>query len=319
MRTSLIVFFGICMAAILAGCKEQSLGPYSQGRYDLARPHMAAVQGPGPGVVQGEPNQAADPGAASQPSAMKTSQIAFVGPSGATVRWDVSAQSMFDSEPLVCPGRQNFPQGGIYRLKLTDIPGHPGLELYPTLEVAPAMPRTQAFLAHSMIPVNFTEEDIMQVRSGNFVTKVIYLPDPEFQELALAVGTPDTIVSTRLDPGVDPIAEADRRGAILAIMRLGNKMIDPEDEMQNTMVDGSVPGATAAPMVGSTPSNYISGVNAPEYGTPITETPQGYPGPVSLPMTASPVEVAPAAGSNSILVDETAPVAAPTGRNYPHR
>ena len=46
------------------------------------------------------------------------------------------------------------------------------------------------------------------------MTKVIYLPDPEFQELALA-GV-ETLVSTRLDPGVDPIVEADRRGAILA-------------------------------------------------------------------------------------------------------
>jgi hypothetical protein len=59
-----------------------------------------------------------------------------------------------------------------------------------------------------------------QVLSGNFVTKVIYLPDPEFQELALS-GV-ETLVSTRLDPGVDPIAEADRRGAILAILRIGN-------------------------------------------------------------------------------------------------
>ena len=83
------------------------------------------------------------------------------------------------------------------------------------------MPRTEAFLAHNAIPVQFTEEDFDQVLTGNFVTKVIYLPDPEYQELALA-GV-ETLVSTRLDPGVDPIVEADRRGAILAIVRLGNK------------------------------------------------------------------------------------------------
>jgi len=62
------------------------------------------------------------------------------------------------------------------------------------------------------------------VMAGNFVTKVVYLPDPEFQELALA-GV-DTLVSTRLDPGVDPITEADRRGVILAIVRLGNKDVE---------------------------------------------------------------------------------------------
>ena len=93
--------------------------------------------------------------------------------------------------------------------------------MFPTLEVAPVTPRTDAFLAHAPIPVQFTTEDFDQVTSGNFVTKVIYLPDPEFQELTLA-GV-ETLVSTRLDPGVDPIAEADRRGSILAILRMGNK------------------------------------------------------------------------------------------------
>ena len=72
--------------------------------------------------------------------------------------------------------------------------------------------------------MQFTEEDLDQVLSGNFVTKVIYLPDAEFQELALA-GV-ETLVSTRLDPGVDPIVEADRRGTILAIIRIGNKDLE---------------------------------------------------------------------------------------------
>ena len=138
--------------------------------------------------------------------------------------WDVSGAGMFDSSPLVIPGRQDFYQGAIYRLKLTNIPGRAGVQLYPTLEVAPVTPRTDAYLAHSPIPVQFTEEDFDQVVSGNFVTKVIYLPDPEFQELALA-GV-ETLVSTRLDPGVDPIAEADRRGSILAIVRMGNKDLE---------------------------------------------------------------------------------------------
>jgi hypothetical protein len=154
------------------------------------------------------------------------------------VNWDVSGVGMFDSEPLVAPGRQNFGQGAIYRLKLTNIPGRGGVELYPTLEVGPATPRTDAYLAHNAIPVRFTEEDLDQVQSGNFVTKVIYLPDPEFQELALAGA--ETLVSTRLDPGVDPIVEADRRGAILAIIRVGNK-------------DLQVPGA---PNGGVVPASY---------------------------------------------------------------
>ncbi len=174
------------------------------------------VGGPGPGIMAAPPLSGSPFG-----GPLPTSQVAFVSPEGMAVSWDVGAPGEFDSEPLIVPGRYNFPQGAIYRLKLTNIPGRAGVELYPTLEIGPPTPRTVAYLAHNAIPVQFTEEDFDQVLSGNFVTKVIYLPDPEFQELALA-GV-ETLVSTRLDPGVDPIVEADRRGAILAIVRIGNK------------------------------------------------------------------------------------------------
>ena len=114
-----------------------------------------------------------------------TLQVTFGYPEGMQVRYDVSGGGGFDSEPLVVPARQNFPQGGLYRVKLTNIPGREGVELYPTIELAYANPRTGAFLAHNSIPIQFTEEDFDQVLTGNFVTKVIYLPDPDFQGPAL--------------------------------------------------------------------------------------------------------------------------------------
>ncbi|CAN0337279.1 unnamed protein product, partial [Ectocarpus sp. 4 AP-2014] len=166
-------------------------------------------------------------------------QIQFVGEQGLTIAWDVSGSGTFDSSPLFVPGRQDFPQAAIYRLKLSNIPGRAGLTLYPTLEVAPVTPRTDAFLAHAAVPVQFTEEDFDQVVSGNFVTKVIYLPDPEFQELALS-GV-ETLVSTRLDPGVDPVSEADRRGSILAVLRIGSK--DLESAGASNYSEGIIPAA----------------------------------------------------------------------------
>ena len=150
-----------------------------------------------------------------------TSQISFLGEEPLQISWDVGGSGCFDSSPLFVPGKQDFPQGAIYRLKVSNLPGRETVTLYPTLEVAPVTPRTDAYLAHAPVPVQFTEEDFDQVLSGNFVTKVIYLPDPEYTEVALA-GV-ETLVSTRLDPGVDPIAEADRRGSILGILRMGNK------------------------------------------------------------------------------------------------
>ena len=151
-----------------------------------------------------------------------TSQIAFLGEDGIQISWDVSGPAMFDSVPLVTPGRQDFLQGSIYRLRLSNIPGREGGRVVPDVGSrarsrrgpTPSWPTRRS-------PCNSPTEDFDQVTSGNFVTKVIYLPDPEFQELTLS-GV-ETLVSTRLDPGVDPIAEADRRGSILAIVRMGNK------------------------------------------------------------------------------------------------
>jgi hypothetical protein len=243
------------------------------------------VDGPGPGVMMYQPVQPVPP---------QASQVWFAGPEGMQITWDVAMPGAFDSQPFICPGRQNFQEGAIYRLKLTNISGRPGVELYPTLEIAPAMPRTQAFLAHNAIPVQFTAEDFDQVLSGNFVTKVIYLPDPAFQELALA-GV-ETLVSTRLDPGVDPIVEADRRGAILAVVRLGNK------DLQVPGSNGAGVGVTQAayaqgmqrgcpvpmgmPMVGGPGlggGSYIAGVTGPQYGMPMSGTPIGLVGPPYVP------------------------------------
>ncbi len=271
-----VLFTVLLSVGLLSGCSGPrqaaniGAGPQMVGNYN------PAIAGPGPGVISA-PQQG-------QPGQMQTSQISFIGPQGATIQWDVAASGAFDSAPLVCPGRENFPQNGIYRLKLSNIPNRPGVELYPTLEVAPTSPRTVEFLTHQAIAVSFTEEDITQVLSGNFVTKVIYLPDPEFQELAIAVGTPDTLVSTRLDPGVDPIVEADRRGSIMAIVRLGN--IDVQTPSANGMVYGSPvpmndPNMQAAGY--GTNNYYVSGVSGPAYGQPSQMSPIGVPTPARMP------------------------------------
>src|SRR5262249_8030024 len=119
------------------------------------------------------------------------------------------------------PATYNFAQGAIYRLKLSDIPDYPGVDLYPSLEVVPSGHRALTFLAHSSVPVSFSPDDFRMVASGNYVVKVIYLPDPQFQDIAVGGGLGE-LISTQLEPGVDPIAEACKRGSILLIVRLGN-------------------------------------------------------------------------------------------------
>jgi hypothetical protein len=213
------------------------------------RPH-AVVDGhvPGPPPYTAATLAGGGPGAAPGRRFVTTkSQIYFLDPNGMQVGWQngtgMQGERTYLPAQLTVPARYNFNQGYIYRLKITNIPGRPMVSLYPTIEVAPTTPTTDAYLAHNAIPLQWTAEDFDQVvDGGNFVTKVIYLPDPKYQELAIS-GV-ETLVSTRLEPGVDPILEADRRGTILLIARLG--AIDLE--MPLPQVSGP---AVGAPIVGA--------------------------------------------------------------------
>ncbi len=171
--------------------------------------------------------------------------IKFTGPAGMKVTWQLPGGDFNpEASGLTAPKEYNFVQGQTYRLRLTQVlPNFPGKSFYPTLQVADANPKTVTFLAHSCVPVTFTNEDFDQAASGNLVVKVIYLPDRENQDfITVAGGGIEELVSTRLEPGADPVAEAQRRGTILAIVRLGN--IDLENRVSPAM---NVPGAGGPP------------------------------------------------------------------------
>ncbi|MFM7108995.1 MAG: hypothetical protein ACKOZU_10455, partial [Planctomycetaceae bacterium] len=194
-------WLGVSFAVTLTGCHLPANSPFTtlaQLR-PTATPHTnvlppaamlqhpgPGVEGPGPGIIAPASYEEALASAGVEvaggfdgaaAATAPTSQIGFIGPDGMLVRWDVGMPGAFDSVPLVAPGRYDFPQGAIYRLKITDIAGREGAELYPSLEVAPVTPRTAAYLAHNAVPFQLTAEDLDQVTTGNFVTKVVYLPD----------------------------------------------------------------------------------------------------------------------------------------------
>ena len=318
-------WLGVSFAVTLTGCHLPANSPFTSLAQirPTATPHTnvlppaamlqhpgPGVEGPGPGIIAPASYEEALASAGVEVAGgieggavatAPTSQIGFIGPDGMQVRWDVGMPGAFDSVPLVAPGRYDFPQGAIYRLKVTDIAGREGVELYPSLEVAPVTPRTAAYLAHNAIPFQLTDEDLDQVTTGNFVTKVVYLPDAEYQELAVA-GV-ETLVSTRLDPGVDPVVEADRRGSILAIIRIGNKDLQSQPAGNAGAAamplassgaggpGGAAPCGVAAPLgmpCGGDPSQlppaFLAGMTAPQYGLPYVGTPIGLPGPAHVPL-----------------------------------
>jgi len=251
---------------------------------------------------------------------VRTSQVRFLGPEGMAIGWQIGPT--FAEQQLLAPARYNFPQAATYRLKFSNIPGREGLTVYPSLHVYPTHPTTAAYLEHNALPLRITDEDLDQVETNNFVTKVIYLPDAKYQELAIA-GV-EELVSTRLSPGLDPVSEADRRGTIMAVLRMGNmnlEMAGAPGQVAQASADGTVQptshvvqvsgehgqfvppmpiGGYAGVMVPGVPSDMmmggpagpgrppydpIVGVNGvPMYGYPTTGTPIGLPGPPHIPL-----------------------------------
>ena len=319
---------GMSQSSGLGGPNLAGLNHYGGNKGEYHAPPAAMqmrpgpmVDGPGPGVLAMMAPGGAGGGGGygggwgnGRPFAPTSSQVRFVGPDGMNVGWQVA--NGYAEHQLVAPARYNFIQGATYRLKLSGIPGREGLTLYPTLQVYPTHPNTDAYLSHNSVPLQLTNEDLDQIESNNFVTKVIYLPDARFQELAIA--NVETLVSTRLDPGVDPIQEADKRGTIMAVIRVGNMDLEmagqtgcsPQASADGSDVDqvayqidgdrgeivppmpigpaGNVggPGIPGALMVAGSgyPGAPVSGGNMPPWGMPITGTPIGLPGPPHIPL-----------------------------------
>lgn len=302
----------VCVGCAMDGQQLTKKGEFHAPPAAMMQRPGPMVDGPGPGVL---PMMAPPP---QRPFALTTSQVRFVGPDGMKVGWQVP--NGYAENQLVAPARYNFVQGQTYRLKLAGIPGHEGLTIYPTLKVYPAHPNTEAYLSHNSLPLQINVEDLEQVEGNNFVTKVIYLPDARYQELAVA--NVETLVSTRLDPGVDPIQEADKMGTIMAVLEMGNLDLEMPNPVapQGTALnaDGSevqqvayraafdgeqgqmmppmpigpagqhvngIPNAMMMAGMGlqGQPAGPISGVNMPVWGMPTTGTPIGLPGPTHLP------------------------------------
>jgi hypothetical protein len=268
------------------------------------------VDGPGPGVL-GILAQGGGP----MPAAMMTTQVKFIGQDGMSVGW-LSGNALARNQRFV-PGRADFPQGAIYQLVFSNIPGEgwEGQSLYPTLEVRGAHPNTLSYLQHNPVPLEVTGEDLEHIRSNNMVTKVIYLPHPNFQ--ARAVAGVETLVSTTLDPGNDPIQLAEQTGTIMLVLRVGNREMNFDQPAAIPQPDGStvpvsfsvldgdegqyspptpigmlpahmqgVPGAMMAAGGGAPGMNVpVSGMGpTPVWGMPMTGTPIGLPGPPHLPL-----------------------------------
>ena len=112
--------------------------------------------------------------------------------------------------------------GHDYRLRITGIPLNPGRELFPTVTLlARTYPPPGKELDFPII-INLTLEDLELALAGRYVTRVIYLENPN---TALPVPTSgEEQISHDIHGGADPIAVAKSQGLPVAIVRIGGRV-----------------------------------------------------------------------------------------------
>lgn len=123
------------------------------------------------------------------------------------------------------PAQVSMGVGYVYRVRISDLPEYPGIEIYPTIEILDRL-HPPAHLAQEFpIPVEITEQEIETVLQDRMVTKVIYLEAPD---LAFPVEQTAGIRNENLKPQENLIQAADQRGRPLAIVRIGGRLPDPQ-------------------------------------------------------------------------------------------
>lgn len=110
--------------------------------------------------------------------------------------------------------------GAVYRFRVANIPGTPGAELYPTVELIGRTYAPPGLETSFPIPINLSDTDLQDALDGKLVTRIIYLEDPQ-TAVPLAMERSE---SRPLDiPNhQDALATADSLGRPIAIVRVGS-------------------------------------------------------------------------------------------------
>ena len=112
--------------------------------------------------------------------------------------------------------------GPVYRFKVTEIPDHPGLEVFPTVEVVDRLYPPPGQRLRFPVPVELTLDELLLAAEGRFITRVIYLEDPLLAPAIAGDDQEQPWIEAR--PGEDPLVMADHLGRPMAILRLGGRV-----------------------------------------------------------------------------------------------
>ena len=147
--------------------------------------------------------------------------VEIIIPPGAQVA--TASNGQFE-EPQPGPVQVGMLIGAVYRLRLTNIPDLESLEVFPTIEVIDRLYPPVGLEGRFPITIEITQEELQLAIAGKFVTRVVYLENPED---ALAVDQqPRQQEYFEVAKGENPLDVADRLGRPMAIVRLGGRLPD---------------------------------------------------------------------------------------------
>lgn len=150
----------------------------------------------------------------------------------------------------VSPAQFGTLVGHLYRLKIDNMPDLPGVELYPTIEVLDRLHPPPGQKHNFPVLIHIDRKDIDQALAGNLVTRVVYLEQPQ---LAAPFELDDATRTRALDKMDNALAQADRFGRPMVIVRLGGRVPSAHGEPQTFWGSGG-PVAHSTPLAVTTPA-----------------------------------------------------------------
>lgn len=197
--------------------------------------------------------------------------VEIKAPEGAEISLLASGQFL---ESQAVPVKAGLLVGGVYRFRVSQIPYQFGREVFPTVEVIDRLYPPGGQQARFPIVVEITQEDLEFALDGKFITRVIYLEDPE---RALAASEESIGGQNGFDvkPGDNPIEIADTMGRPMAILRMGAWL--PINNQTSGPVNESLEGGLGPSLPLIRYPRPLPPGQMPTYGVPNTFQPESCP------------------------------------------
>jgi hypothetical protein len=163
-----------------------------------------------------------------------------------------------ETSPHPSPVQLGVSVGHLYRLRVSNMPDLPGVEIYPTIEIIDRLHPPAGKKHDFPIPVYIDRDDIESALNGNLVTRVVYIEQPQ---LAAPFALDESTRVRTLLPAQNVLAQADRYGRPAIIVRIGGRL--PSVHGESAAFYGTGGSVTA-----SRPTQSAPNVQQPANGEP---------------------------------------------------